>query len=480
MKTKNKIASGFAWSSIENISLQGVRFANGIFLARILAPSDYGIIGMLTVFMVFSEIIINSGFTAALIQKKDRKEIDYSTVFFFNIAISISVYLLLFILSPKIAEFYNMQDLEKITKYVAIPLIFNALCNVQYTRFQIYLNLKTPALISIICAVIQGLVGLSLAYNGYGVWSLIYSNIFGAVIRCIFLWIFSNWKPIFMFSLSSFKGLFDFGSKLLGVSLMEAAYTNIYSIVIGKFYNASTLGLFTRAQGYAFLPTSIITSLISKVTYPSFCSIHDEKDLFENYKKMIGTVSFVTFPIMIFLAVLAKPLIIFFITEKWIASAVLLQILCFATMWSPIYEVNISLIKALGKSSLLLKLQIVNKFFAIIVLIITLPRGVNIMCWGAVFISFLDISFNLYFTAKILSTSMIQQLKNILPALIMSSCSGLLIYLTTYHVTNNFSQLVLGSIVGLISYLLIAALFKNETLQYFTSVIRKRFRGIHK
>ena len=473
----NKIASGFAWSSIESFSLQGIRFIIGIFLARILSPSDYGMIGMLTVFMVISDLLINSGFGSALIQKKDRTKIDYATVFYFNLLVSGLVYGALFLASPYIADFYNLPELEALTKFIAVPLIINALCIVQNTKYMIELNFKTPAIIAIVSSILQGVSGILMAYNGFGIWSLVYSNIIGVSVKCILLWITSDWLPMLAFSKRSFHQLFGFGSKLVGVALIEAVYTNIYPLVIGKFYNASSLGFFSRAQGYSNLPSGIMTSLIYKVAFPAFCNSKNNEELFSNYTKMIGIVAFLIFPMMVFLAVMAEPLIVFFITEKWINAVLLLQILCFSGMWYPIYEVNISLIKALGKSNLLLKLQIINKIFAVLVLIVTIPLGIVAMSIGLVIVTIFTFFLNLFYTSNFLGHGILAQLKGILPSFAIALFSGVLIYVVNHFIVGGFYQLVVGSIIGLVSYVSLSLLFKIDSLQNLILLKQKKNEG---
>lgn len=327
---KSKTVSGVLWSAIERFSLQGVQFIINVLMARLLLPSDYGMIGMLAVFLQISQTFIDSGFSDALVQKKDRTETDLSTVFYFNIVISVLLYLLLFIGAPFIAQFYHMPELTLVTRIVMLNLIFSSFAAVPKIILVIKIDFKTQSKISLISAVVSGGIGITMAYKGYGVWSLVFQSLLNILLITFLSFYYINWRPLKTFSKDSFQNLFSFGSKLLFSRLIHALYYNLYAIVIGRRYSSAELGYYTRAEQFAIFPSGNINAIISRVTFPILSSIQDDDErLASAYRKYIKLASFLIFPLMIGLAVLAKPLIILLLTEKWIMTVVLLQILCF-------------------------------------------------------------------------------------------------------------------------------------------------------
>ncbi|MBR5531976.1 MAG: lipopolysaccharide biosynthesis protein, partial [Bacteroidales bacterium] len=315
---RGKTLKGMIWSFAENFSLQGIQFVIGVLLARVLSPSDYGMVGMLAIFTAVAGTLINSGFSTALVRKTDRTQTDLSTTFYFNIAVGFVLYFALFFSGPLIADFYNTPLLSGLIKVTAISLILNSLCIVQQALFTIKMDFKTQAKISIIGALVTGAGGITMAYSGYGVWSIVWPGVFGGAVRCILLWVWGKWRPTWEFSWKSFKELFGFGSKLLASGLIDTIYNNIYPIIIGKKFSAADLGQYTRGDGYANLPATTVTGVLGRVTFPLLCQIQDDDARLQStYRQLIRLSAYVVFPIMIGLAALAKPLIIFMITAKW-------------------------------------------------------------------------------------------------------------------------------------------------------------------
>lgn len=339
--------------------LQIIQFVIGIFMARILTPGDYGMVGMLSIFMAVSQSLINSGFSNALTRKIDRTEVDFSTVFYFNIVVGILLYLIIFFAAPYIADFYHTPLLSDLTKIVALPLIFNSLCIVQQARLTIKMDFKTQAKISVTSSIVTGVSGLAMAYSGFGVWTLAYSAVIGAVVRCVLMWILTHWHPLWTYSWKSFRELFSYGSKLLASGLIDTIYNNIYPIIIGRLFSAKELGYYSRANGYAALPATTIYSMISRVTFPLLCEIqNDEERLQRIYRQLLTLFAFIIFPIMMIFMALARPIIIFLITEKWEPCVVYLQILCLSYIFYPIHAINLSLLQVKGRSDLFLRLEI--------------------------------------------------------------------------------------------------------------------------
>ena len=279
---KSKAAKGILWSSFERFSVQGVQFFIMIIMARLLTPEDYGLIGMLTIFLAVAQSLIDSGFSQALIRKQDRTEIDNSTVFYFNIAVSLSLYILFFILAPYVSDFYNIPELTSIMRVISLGVVINSLAVVQRAQYTINIDFKTQAKASFTAAIFSGCVGMALAYAGFGAWALVVQQLLNLSINTVMLWYYSRWRPLLCYSWQSFHELFAFGSKLLLSGLLDTIYRNIYPIVIGKLFSASSLGHYTRAHQFSEFPSSNITGIIKRVTYPVLCSIQNDDERLSN------------------------------------------------------------------------------------------------------------------------------------------------------------------------------------------------------
>ena len=418
---KEKTVKGVAWSAVERFSSQGITFVFNILIARILLPEDYGVVAMLGIFMAVAGTFIDSGFATALIRKPDRTEADFCTVFYFNIAVSTFFCLLLWLTAPLIASFYKIPLLVKVTRIVSLTLVINAFRAVQDVKLRIDMDFRTKAIISIICVVVCGAVGLYMAYNGYGVWALVVQNIVGNVLRTVLMWVLVRWHPRLIFSIKSFKDMFSFGSKLLGSALLDTVYNNIYTLVIGKVYSPASLGEYNRAESFASFPSSSLTSLLQGVTYPALSSIQNDEDrLLGAYRRLINVSTFVIFPAMIGLAAVADPLVRLILTEKWAGMIYLLQIICFALMWWPIHAINLNILLVKGHSDYFLKLEIIKKIVGTLILCATVPFGVVAMCYGNVASSLICVYINTYYNERLIKYGFVKQIRDMLPILLLS------------------------------------------------------------
>lgn len=444
-------------------------------MARILLPSDYGMIGMLAIFIALAQVLIDSGFSSALIQKKDRSEVDYSTVFYFNIVVGLVLYFILFFSSPLIARFYNIPELTGLTRVVALNLFINSLAVVQRAILSIRIDFKTQAKASFSAAILSGVVGIVMAYTGFGVWSLAIQAVLNAFINTVLLWIFSKWIPLKIFSFDSFKKLFSFGSKLLVSGLLDTTYRNIYTIVIGKKFASTDLGYFTRADQFAQFPSSNLTSIIQRVTFPVLSEIQDDKErLAHAYRKFLRLSAYVIFPLMTGLAAVAHPFINCLLTEKWSFTALLLQILCFSYMWHPVHAINLNLLQVKGRSDLFLKLEVYKKIMGVAVLCITIPLGLVAMCYGTIVSSLLSLIINTYYTGKLIQVGLLKQMKDLIPALLYSFSMAGVVYLFIRLMNDQLLQLITGIIIGVIYYLLISYITKSQDLREFLSLVRRK------
>lgn len=471
---RKKTVSGVFWSAIERFSLQGVMFIINIIMARLLLPSDYGIIGMLAVFLLISQTFIDGGFTNALIQRKDRTEIDFSTVFYFNIFVAFLFYILIFVSAPLIADFYNMPDLRDVARIISLSLIISSLSAIHKTKLTIDIDFKTQSKISLTAALISGVIGIWMAYENFGVWALVTQTLVNSILQTGLYYLFSHWFPLRIFSWVSFRILFSFGSKLLVSSLIHTVYYNLYSIVIGKKFSAADLGYYTRAEQFAVFPSSNVNSITSRVTFPILSGIQDDDvRLAFAYRKYIRLASFIIFPLMIGLAVLAKPLIILLLTEKWLGIVVLLQILCLDWMLDHLSIINLNLLYVKGRSDWALRLEVIKKTIATIILFASIPFGIVGMCWGRVLYSVIATYLNSYYTKSLIGLSLGTQIKDILPSLMIAILMGIIVHGSTMLLSNAILQLLVGFIVGVGCYFIISKFFKMDSLDELFSLIKR-------
>lgn len=446
-----------------------------IIMARMLTPDDYGLVGMLAIFIAVSQSLIDSGFSQALIRKQDRSEIDNSTVFYFNIGVGICLYLILFFCSPLIAKFYNEPILVPLTRIIGLSLVFNSLAVVQRALLTIRLDFKTQAKASLVAALISGALGIGLAYHGFGVWAIAWQQISNLAIVTILLWVLSKWKPVWAYSWKSFKTLFSFGSKLLASGLLETFYRNLYLILIGKVFKASDLGYYTRAHQFTDFASSNVSGILQRVTYPVLCSIQeDDIRLKSVYRKLLRNSTFVVFPLMMGLASVAHPMILSFLNEKWIFSAVLIQILCFSQMWYPVHSLNLNLLQVKGRSDLFLRLEIIKKIIGITIILFTIPFGLLAMCWGTVANSIIALVINTYYTGKLIQLNFWIQMKDLLPSLLLSMGVGGIVLLSISNLPlSSWFLLLIGITEGVILYISLAKVFMFPELPELLSIIRK-------
>lgn len=473
---KQKTMSGIVWSSLERFSVQGIQFIIQLVMARILLPSDYGLIGMLTIFLAIAQSFVDSGFTNALVRKPSCSAVDFSTVFYFNIVIGVLFYLLLYAGAPWIAQFYNEPLLTDLTRVVGITVVANSLTIVQRARFTIRIDFKTQAKAAVIAVLFSGAAGLWMAYAGYGVWAIAVQSVVNSVLNMILLWLYSGWMPGLSFSWASFREMFSFGSKLLLSGLIDTVYKNIYALVIGKKFTARDLGFYTRADQFAQFPSANITGIISRVTFPVLSGIQDDDERLKHvYRKYIRLSAFVVFPLMAGLAALAQPLIHAVLTSKWDGVVLLLQLLCFSFMWYPIHAINLNLLQVKGHSDLFLRLEIIKKTVGVSLLCITIPLGVAAMCGGLIVSSWIGLFINSYYSEKLIGVGLIRQIRDIMPILVCALCMCLVVWLSVYYIELNGIKLLVGTIAGVLFYLVSTRFICPEELGELLTIVKNKF-----
>lgn len=421
-----------SWSFADNLANSGITFLVGLILARLLSPEEFGILGMITIFIVVSNTIIDSGFSNALIRKNDTKRIDYNTVFYFNLFVSVFLYVLLYLFAPLISVFFHESSLVLITRILGIILVINSLSIIQRALFIKKVDFKTQTKISLISSLLSGLVGIIMAYYGYGVWSLVFQQIIRQLVATMLFWIYSSWRPLWEFSYYSFKELFGYSSKLLFSSLLDTLCNNIYYLVIGRYYSAYQLGQYSRAEQFNMISGNMI-AVIQKVSLPVLCSIQDDNEsLKKAYKKLIKLSMAITFAFMLCLVAIAKPLIIVLIGEQWKDAILYLQIICFSGMITPLHGINLNLLQVKGLSNLFLRLEIYKKIMVIIPIVVGVFYGVVAMLSVNVFVAFLSFMLNSMYSRRIINYSTLEQLADILPSFLISLLVALIVWFVNF------------------------------------------------
>ena len=472
---KQKTKKGLYWSAASNFANQGMRFVFGLILARMLSPDAYGVIGMLTVFLCVVQVFIDCGFSQALIAKQDRTQTDFSTEFFFNIGVGLIGYCLLFISAPFIAEFYNMPLLTSVLRVVGLGVIINSLCVVQSAQFAIRLDFKTPAKLAVITNMFSGVVGIFLAYCGYGVWALVFQQIAGNFLNGILLWILAGWRPTFEFSRDSFRYLWSYGSKILASSLIQQVYDNLYPLVIGKFFSARQLGLYSRAQGFATLPSSNISGILGNVSFPILSKINnDSPRLMRIYRQMIETAAFIIFPLMLGLFAIADPLVKVLLNQQWYDCIIILQLLCCALLWQPISAINLSILKVIGRTDIILKLEIIKRIAGIVSIVCSIPFGIIGMCIGYMILYMFCFILNTIYISKITNTPLSLYFKDIMPPLLASIAMCIIVLSIISFVESNVLAIIVGITIGILCYYLFSLFFLKEQLKYALSFIKNK------
>ena len=450
---KSQTINGFKWSGLESLSTQIISFAIGIVLARLLAPTDYGIVGLLSVFIVFSNTFINTGFTTALIRKKDMTDIDCSTVFYCNILISIICYCVLFICSPLIADFFNTPILSDIVKVYCFTLIIGAFESVQITRLTKHLQFRSLAIINVFTSITSGVIGISLAYLGWGVWAIVWQSILNGILHVFLIWRASKWKPGFGFSKKSFKEIFSFGKNLLLSGLLYNIYSQLSPVIISKYFSLADLAQYNRGTTYATLPSNTIIGILQKITFPILAKIqNDEERLVYVYRRYVRSSSMIIMFPLILLAALAKPLIIFMITEKWAECVIYLQIYVFSACFQHLTRLNLNLLNVIGKSDLVLKLELWKRGISIAMLLASIPFGVKGICISMVLYEQVALAFNTYYSGKIFGLGYFKQMRDYLPYFFISILCCIPAYLLAYSNLPYIETIVLGSLLSVILY----------------------------
>lgn len=472
---KGKTKKGLYWSFFNQFANYGMQFCVGIVMARLLSPEDYGITALPAVFMLVAGTIQDGGLGSALIRKPNLSEMDLSTSFYYSICVGILMYIALFFAAPWIADFYNTPVLIPLIRVTALSFLWGPLNTPQGVLMRKKLNFKTPAKISVATKVFSAIVGIGLAFCGYGLWALVISGVLSGLFSTILNWLAVRWIPKTGWSKDSFKYLWGFGNKMMLSGMLDTLYNNIAPIFIGKYYSPAQLGVYNRAQGYAAMPSQNVTGVIASVSFPVLSQIQDDDErLAYNYRRMLKVSAFVIFPVMLMLSALARPLVITMITAKWEACIILLQIICFSMMWYPIHAINLNLLQVKGRSDLFLRLEIIKKVLGLSILVITLPLGLVYFCLGNIVSSMIALIINTYYTGKLIQVGYFKQMKDLLPIFGLSLFMWLCIHGINYFIPNMLLQIFVGGLLGFIIYIGGAMLFRFDELKDVKYLLQRK------
>jgi O-antigen/teichoic acid export membrane protein len=474
MSLAERAFSGTLWTAAERLGVQLIQFAVIIVLARLLVPEDFGLVAMLMVIFAVSSVLVNGGFTEALIREREITEADKATAFWLNLIASVVLYGVIWVTAPAVAGFFEHPELVGLTRFMALSLIFLALTLVQQADLTHRLAFKRLGVVSVAAAAVTGAVAVTLALLGAGVWALAAKYVLMAACTSLFLWIANPWFPTQGISRDSVRRLFGFGSKLAASGLLNEVYQNVYKVVIGKFFAAATLGFYTQAQNFTNMASQSLVGVVQKVTYPLLAKTNDDPArLKRGYRKIIQVSSYVIFPAMVGMALVAEPLVLTLIGEKWRQTVPFLQILCVSGALHHLHSINLNLLKVVGRSDLFLKLEVIKKVNITIAIIIGLQFGIWGLLIGQVVSSYVALYINMYYTRHFIDYSIPEQLRDILGVLWLSAPMGVLVWLTGQIAPAiPLLELALMVSVGVAAYVLVSALARAGPLWAILDLIR--------
>ena len=481
MRLRKSTLNSFAWSFFQQVSNQSINFIVQILLARFLLPEDFGTIAIIQIFLNISQTLIDSGMTASLIRNSEVDDSDYSTVFYMNLIFSVVLYVILFTISPFISEMFHNPEIEDILKVMSLILVIQTLTSVQITRLTKELNFKLQTMLQVPSVLVGGVVGIILAINGFGVWSIVYMNIVRLLILSLTYGMKLRWTPIGYINIQRFKFHFSFSYKLTLSNLFTTAYNQIYTFLIARFFTSYQLGLYTQGNNLAKFPVTNLTSVLLKVTFPVFAKKTTDDHLKKSFKRVTHIVVATVAPLMIVLVVIAEPLFSLLLSDKWSDSVIIFQILCAFFVLQPIngYYINVLLVK--GRSDLHLKSEVIKKTIGTLFLLLIIPFGLM----GAVIAQgvtiFIGLFVNSFFCSRVLNYPMIDQLKDIIPPIFLSAISAVLCYVIVqmiFVVSNLYLQVSLNLFLFFCVYVVMARKLQLNAIREITIVFKDFIKGM--
>lgn len=474
MSFGQKTAGGLAWNLVETIANYVSLFVIGIILARLLSPTEFGVIGILLIFLSIFDSIVDCGFSNALIRKQNIQNIDYDTIFIFNICASVILYIIFYCGSPLISSFFNDDSLTKYARVMGIVVIVNAFSVVQRTILTKNINFKRQAIVSIISTLISGAVGITLAYLGYGAWSLVYQAIIKQTTTTLLFWYYGNWRPQLRFSYPSFKEMFLFGWKVLASGMISTLYAQLCTFVIGKVYSKETLGLYSRGYQFTSIVTVNLTAMIRKVTYPAFCSVQDkEMEMVFTFRRVLKLIALLSWSALFVLAGISEPMVLSLLGAKWIDCVPFLQLLCFSGFTYSVNVMNLNMLQVKGRSDYFLYVEIISKFFFVIPLVLGIFVGIKEMLYASIVANIIIYIFGGWYCGKVIKYSIRQQLIDLAPKLVIPFMLLFVTYTITFIGLGCYATLILQVVISLILFMIMAKLTSPNEYLAIMNVIHK-------
>jgi O-antigen/teichoic acid export membrane protein len=481
LTNKNLVFESLIWKFFERTATYGIQFLVEIVLARILFPEDFGLIAIVTIFITIARVFIQRGFNLALIQKKDSDELDFSSMFFLNLFISIILYIIIYFLSPIFASFFEIEDSVNIFRVLSIVLIFGALTSIQNAYISKHMLFHKLFIGSLASIVFSGFIGIFLAIKGYGVWALVIQQLLNQFLLSIIFLFILKWKPKLEFSFSRLKGLINFGYKMLFSALIDTLYIDLQALFIGKIYNPATLGFYNKGKQFPQLIAININSTIQSVLFPIYSANQDNSFIVKSIlRRAIKVSTYLVFPLMVGLVVIADPLVMILLTDKWAFSIAFIQILSLSFILYPIQTANLQAIAALGRSDIFLRLEIIKKTISVILLVISIPFGIYYMTWSLVLSSIISLFINSYPNKKLLNYTIFDQFKDMGPTFFLTIIMGLIIYPLRFLITNNYILLASQVSLGITIFLVLSFIFKIDSYKYLLELIKALLNKRHK
>lgn len=463
---KQTAAKGSGWSAIERLGSQGIQFLFGIILTRILLPEDYGMVGLVLIFIAVGQTLVDAGFSSALIWKKNTTQTDYSSVYYFNIGVSLIIYIFFFFLAPLVAKFYEKPELISLIRVICLNFIILSFGVIQQTILYKKFDIKTLAKVNFIGSLLGGILSLILALKGFGVWAIVVQILSKNIISTALLWIFNSWRPIWVFSMGSIKSLFNYGSKIMIAGLLYSIFQNLYFVIIGKIFPIVTLGYYTRAVQLSEFPVTTVSSIFQRITFPVFSILQDETERLKNaVRKSLRTIVFILYPVMFGLMASSDIFIELMFSAKWLPASIFFKLLCILGLLYPFLVINDEVLKAKGRSGLLLKLQIISKVIIVINFVITYRWGISAIIIGQIVSVFITFSINAWITGRLITYSQLQQLRDTFPYLLISLIMGILISFIPGLIPDKILALSLMVFSGIVLYGILAYVSKMAELK---------------
>lgn len=472
---KNQTVSALFWSFMDKGGQQVFQFAFTFILARLLEPKEFGLIAVLAIFIAAANILQESGFSSALIRKKNVDDADCASVFYFNIGISFVCYLVLFIIAPFIADFYDAPILTNLSRFLFLAFIFNAFGVIQNVHLIRKMDFRTSTQITLLSVLVSGLVAVYLAYNGFGVWGLAAQQVVYTFLRSLLLWIAVKWTPKASFSIDKLRSMVRYSSKLLLNSLFNQITTNMYAIVIGKCFSLTDSGFYSQANKLGMLPQSVVASALQSVAFPLLNNAGDDCDSKRKvFSKVVRLVSFICFPVALLTIVAAEPIVLIVLKDKWLGVVPILRYLAIGTSVLPLFYLLSSLLQSLGKSGLLLTIELIRNIVSLLIILVTIQYGVNGVVIGASCVFILSFFVGYHFAGKPIDYSLWQVMKDVLPYFLIAAISFLPLYVLSYVIDNKFLLLGSQALIGTVIYLVILKILGSKIIDELLLIVRKK------